>query len=124
MNAQDEVLQTELQFFDALLGGDANTLSRLLADDFQIVDIMAGNVAPKDLFVQAVGAGMLKFTKIERLEAAARLYGQTAIVVGRTRMEGSFQGQQLAVDSRYTHVFVNQGSGWQMANAQGTQIKS
>ena len=121
MSARDEVLAVEQRFFDALVAGDAGALDELLLDDFLIVDVMMGSVVPKGPFIGAVAEGHVTFQRIDREEADVRLYGDAAVVVGRTRMAGKFGGTPFEASSRYTHVFIKQGS-WRMASAQGTQI--
>ena len=62
------------------------------------------------------------FDRLELVERATRVYGDTGIVVGRTAMAGSIAGDPFEVASRYTHVFVNGDAGWRLANGQGTSI--
>jgi ketosteroid isomerase-like protein len=121
MNQVDAVLAAEQRFFDSLTASDRHSLDEILADDFTIVDVMTGNVVPKQAFLDFVSSGTVKFEKIERLEADPRFYENTAVIVGRTRMTGRFEGQSFELNSRYTHVFVKHGS-WRLAAAQGTQI--
>jgi ketosteroid isomerase-like protein len=123
VSQHDAVLKTEQDFFDALVRADRETLGQILTDDFTIVDVMAGNVVPKQPFIDFVASGGVKFHKIDRLEADARFYGDAAVIVGRTHMEGSFQDQPFTAESRYTHVFVGSNGQWSLAAAQGTQIK-
>jgi len=122
MGIEQDVLDAEQRFFSSLIEANRQALDDLLADDFTIVDIMAGNVIPKQPFVDFVAARAVSFYKIDRLEVQARFYGDTAIIVGRTRMEGSFQNHPFQANSRYTHVFVKQNEKWRLAAAQGTRI--
>jgi ketosteroid isomerase-like protein len=127
VTARDEVLAVERAFFDALLANDARALDQILAADFQIVDVAAGGVTPGKDFRDAVGARQVTFTAIETNpnEALVRFYGDTAVVIGRTRMGIQLpDGTKLSVGSRYTHVFARGGSrGWRLVSAQGTQIQ-
>lgn len=122
MTPETEVLAAERNFFDALIAADGATLKNLLPIDFTIVDVMAGNVIPQQGFIDFVTSGAVKFQKIDRVEANARFYGSTAIVVGRTEMAGLFQDQPFSASSRYTHVFIKTNDGWKLVAAQGTQI--
>jgi ketosteroid isomerase-like protein len=110
-------------FFAALLEADANYLDEVLTDDFVIVDVMSGSVFDRRSFVAAVRDGVVTFGGIEVVERRARRYADTAIVVGRTAMEGAVGDAPFALASRYTHVFVRDGDDrWRLASAQGTQI--
>jgi ketosteroid isomerase-like protein len=112
------------EFFRALVQGDVGTLERVLGDDFVIIDVMSGNEADRPMFLQALESGQLTFESIEPTERRVRHYGGTVgIVIGRTRMKGTFARQPFAASSRYTHVFVQDGTNtWQLVSAQGTQI--
>ena len=62
------------------------------------------------------------FRDIERVEARVRLYGDAAVVTGRTRMRMSVGPDEFEVRSRYTHVYVRQTETWRFVSAQGAQI--
>jgi hypothetical protein len=52
----------------------------LLADDFQIVDVMRGRLTSKPELLGAIEAGLVRFRDIQRFEARIRLYGDAAVV--------------------------------------------
>lgn len=111
------------QCFDALTAGDARSLEALLDERFLIVDVMSGAVADRAALVAALGERVLSFERVDVVERAVRRYGDTAILVGRTRMAGSFAGTAFSAASRYTHVFVRgTDARWRLASAQGTRI--
>jgi ketosteroid isomerase-like protein len=112
----------EQEFFAALVEADVETLGRVLADDFVLIDVMTGSEVPKSALLEVVGGGELQFASIERVEFRVRVYGTAAVVTGRTEMGGVYAGQPFQASSRYTHVFVAEGAGWRMVAAQGTQI--
>jgi len=113
----------EDRFFAALLAGDAEGLEELLSDDFLIVDVMSGSVAGRAPFIAALRDGSLKFDAVTLVERDTRRRGDTAIIVGRTQMAGSFAGASFAAASRYTHVLLlEQDDCWRLVTAQGTRI--
>ena len=118
MNALD----TDRQFFSALIAADARALDRILAEDFLLIDVMDGSEISKPTFLVAIGSGQIKFESIEPAENRVRLYQTTAIITGRTQMAGLIGHTPFAASSRYTHVFVDQQGEWRLATAQGTQI--
>ena len=90
------------QFFDALLAGDVSRLGPLLDERFLIVDVISGAVADRAALVAALKERALAFERIDLVERTARDYGDTAILVGRTQMAGSFAGAAFSAASRYT----------------------
>ena len=111
----------EQEFFTALVEADKTALDRLLADDFVLIDVLTGSEVPKSALLSAVADG-LQFEEINQIEFDTRVYGSVAIITGQTKMSGSYNGPRFDIDSRYTHVFVEQGNGWRLVAAQGTQI--
>lgn len=119
-----EIRRSEADFFAALLAADTAQLSALLAPDFRIVDVMSGQVADRDAFVSAVDSGDLRFLDIVTDGAAAevRTRGTVGIAIGTTSMRVNYLGTDGASASRYTHVYVHEGAGWQLLSAQGTPM--
>ena len=115
-------LEAEKSFFKALLKGDAPALQNLLADDFELVDVMQGSVIPKPALVDLVGSGALVFEKIDHLQANPRAYGDTVVITGETQMTMRMGEMSGTVHSRYTHVFGLMDGVWRFVSAQGTQI--
>ena len=56
-------------FFRALLERDGDSLDRLLAPDFLIVDVNAGGVTNRADFLGAVKSGAVTFESIETVDA-------------------------------------------------------
>jgi hypothetical protein len=115
-------LAAEQQFFSSLTSAGMDTLDQILAADFLLIDVMSGSEVTKDAFMDVLRSGMLKFEAIQALEKRVRLYDGTAVVTGRTQMSGMFNGERFALNSRYTHVYVELQGRWQLVSAQGTQI--
>ena len=112
----------EQEFFTGLIDADVETLARVLADDFLLIDVMTGSEVPRAALLEVVEGGQVRFERIDRVEYRVRVYGGTAVITGRTEMNGLFGGQPFRASSRYTHVFVDEGERWRMVAAQGTQI--
>jgi ketosteroid isomerase-like protein len=122
MMTEQHRIYLDQQFFASLMRADVTSLTQLLADDFTLVDIMSGSEVDKPAFLTAVGSGHVKFETIEPAEQLVRLYPPTIVITGRTQLKGTFGGHPFAVESRYTHVYVNQNGEWRLVAAQGTKI--
>ena len=122
MKDESGPLSAERAFFKALIDGNTEALDGLLADDFLLIDVMAGSEITKAALLSVIGAGQLKFEAIEPADSRVRFYQATALVTGSTRMRGRFGGTHFTVHSRYTHVFTLLDNEWRLVSAQGTQI--
>jgi hypothetical protein len=120
-----EVAACDDAFFAGLLTADVDSLRGLLAPQFLIVDVMAGQVADRETLLDALGSGGLRFADIipSVPDRSIRSQDGTAVVVGRTRMHFYAGDEDVTIDSRYTHVFIAEGAGWLLLSAQGTPIR-
>jgi ketosteroid isomerase-like protein len=114
--------EVEQEFFTALIEADQEVLTRLLANDFLLIDVLTGSEISKTAFLEILVAGGLSFEEANRIDFRARNYGSVAVITGQTEITGRLNGRRFEIDSRYTHVFVNQLGDWRMVVAQGTQI--
>ncbi|WP_177176712.1 nuclear transport factor 2 family protein [Faunimonas pinastri] len=120
-------LAADQAFFTALQAADSDSLNALLSDDFILVDVLSGSTIPKSVLVGFVGAGDLVFNEIERDpgDLIQRDYEGLTIIIGRTRMNMTYEGETFTAESRYTHVLIEDFElGWQLVSAQGTLIPS
>jgi hypothetical protein len=122
MKTAVDPVTAEERFFSALTSADLATLDTILGGDFLVIDVMAGSEVTKAAFMDVLRSGMLKFDLIEAAERRVRIYETTAIVTGRTQMNGHLNGERFTLNSRYTHVYVEHHGRWQLVSAQGTQI--
>jgi ketosteroid isomerase-like protein len=121
MQPEALVLAAEREFFAALIAGSADSLELLLSDDFAIIDL-TGNIIARPDFIAAIASRQLQFATTDLLEARVRFYGSTAVVTGRTQLEGKFVGRAFTASSRYTHVYAEIEGRYRLAAAQGTPI--
>jgi len=110
------------RFFAALREADVTALGEVLAEDFVLIDVLQGGEIPRAALLDAMTQGVVRFERVEVLESRARLYGNVAVITGRTEMAGQGGGQPWSARSRYTHVFVEQQGRWRLVAAQGTRI--
>jgi ribosomal protein S18 acetylase RimI-like enzyme/ketosteroid isomerase-like protein len=122
----DEVLACDESFFTALLAADIELLGTILADDFLIIDVLGGQVARRDELLGAIDSGQLRFAEVTRCaeERSVRLRDSAAVVAGRTRMVVCYQGDEVTVQSRYTHVYARENGRWRLMSAQGTPVRA
>jgi ribosomal protein S18 acetylase RimI-like enzyme/ketosteroid isomerase-like protein len=121
-----EILACDESFFAALLAADHELLGTILSGDFLIIDVLSGRVAHRDEWLGAISSGLLRFAEVTRHaeERSVRLRDSAAVVAGRTRMVMCYQGDEVTVRSRYTHVYTRESGRWRLMSAQGTPIRA
>ena len=117
-----EVLACDESFFTALLAADHELLGTILAGDFLIIDVLSGQVGRREELLDAISLGQLRFTEVTRHpgERWVRLRDSAAVVCGRTRMVMCYRGDEVTVQSRYTHAYARENGRWRLMSAQGT----
>jgi ketosteroid isomerase-like protein len=80
--AEAELKKLEREWFDAVVKRDAETLNRILADDFTALND-DGSFVNKAQITDMSQAGLVELDEIKSDEFKLRLYGNTAVVTGR-----------------------------------------
>ena len=120
-NAEREVRDMEAQWRRAWLAGDAAALDRIHADDYTAIPNI-GTVSTKAEIMADVRRGVFRYSRMEHADMTVRVYGATAVVVGRTVNDGRRGDRDVSGDFRYTRVYVKRDGRWQVVLAQYTRI--
>ena len=123
MEPIDEVLAAERQWTEAHLHGEAATLEHLMADDYLKIQ-PDGSVAGKAEVLASYQSGERSWEAAQADEYDVRLYGETAVVIGRWTARGVNHGQRFDYAARFLSVYVKRDGHWQMVAEQSTDISS
>ena len=93
-----------------------------MAEDFRIID-GHGNVENKAQFVAGVMDAKLTIDPYTVDDFDIRIYGDVALLSGRTRMTGAYDGKPFKTHYRYIDVYVRQAGSWRVASVQITRVK-
>jgi ketosteroid isomerase-like protein len=118
---EQELLQIEKEWSDALVQRDTTKLDQILADEFEGV-IPTGEVWTKETALMLVKTGTLALTSVELADMKVRVYGDTAVVTGRGLYKGKYKGGDISSDERWSDVFVKKNGRWQCVASQSTGI--
>jgi len=116
---QQGLVQIEKDWCSALVKKDAAALGRILADDYAGVNSRG---------VSSDKAGDLADLKAPNSltscvddSVKVRVYGDTAVVMGKGRRAGTYKGEAFKDRQvSYTDVFVRRHGQWQCVASQGT----
>ncbi|MCE4554111.1 nuclear transport factor 2 family protein [Roseateles cellulosilyticus] len=101
----------------AILAKDRAAIEANMADDFRQID-GRGDVETKASFVDGLVSPDLHLDPYTVEEFDVRVYGDTALLSGRTRMTGRYRGQPFKTHYRYIDVYVKQGGAWKIVSVQ------
>src|SRR6266705_5511121 len=116
-----ELTQIEHRLVKAWVDGDREMVGSVLAADWSVIDL-TGSVLTKAQVMQEFGSGDRRIEAGSVDDLSVRVFGDVAVVTGRSILAGSYQGKRASVTQRFTDVFVRRDGRWQAVASQGTQI--
>jgi ketosteroid isomerase-like protein len=115
MTATSEQLDDlDRRWTEAEAEGDATTLDGLATDDFTLVG-PAGFVLDKRQWLDRYREGDLRTRSLRFEEGPTRVYGDTAVTIGRWVQEAQFKEHPVNGEFRATRLAVRDGSEWRLA---------
>ena len=121
--AEEELLTLEKAFAEAIVRNDLEDIGRLVTDDWIIID-PNGEIVDRTRFFDVIKSGALTHDMMESEDFRVRVYGDSAVVIGVTRTQGKFMGQEFSTQERATDVFVKRDGRWQCVLTHLTRFPS
>ncbi len=122
---EDELRAIEQERLTAFVAKDIETLQRLHADDFQLIN-PGGRELSKREYIGGVEAGAIDYRLWQadsRIEV--RLYGDVAAIRYRSLIEMAVQGElQPRQSFWHTDVYEKRDGAWQVVWSQATRATS
>lgn len=105
----------------AIVAKDRAAIEANMAPDFRQID-GRGNVETKASFVEGLVSPDLVLDPYTVEDFEVRVYGDTALLSGRTRMTGRYQGQAFKSHYRYIDIYVKRAGAWKIVSVQISRI--
>lgn len=105
----------------AIVAKDRAAIEANMAEDFRQID-GAGNIENKASFVQDLLAPELKIDPYVVEDLDVRLYGDVALVSGRTKMTGTYNGKAFSSHYRYIDIYVRRAGTWKIVSVQISKL--
>jgi ketosteroid isomerase-like protein len=105
----------------AIVAKDQAAVAGNMAEDFRIIDGY-GNVDDKKKFVADILDPKLMINPYTVEDFEVRLYGDTALLSGRTRMTGKYDDKPFESNYRYIDIYVRKAGKWQIVSVQITKF--
>jgi ketosteroid isomerase-like protein len=118
-NVEEQIKKMEQDRAQAVVKGDAATLEKLTADDYMFIDRF-GNVSDKASTMSRIKSGDIKLTSNELSDLKVRVYGNTAVVTGKSETKGTVGGRDTSGPVLFTRVYVKKNAKWQAVQFQQT----
>ena len=119
---EEEVLEVEKGFAEAIVRNDPEAIERFVTDDWIIINA-DGGIIDKARFLGVIKSGTLTHDVMESDDVRVRVYGDSAVVSALTRSKGKFMGQEFTTEERATDLFVKLNGQWRCVLTQLTGFK-
>lgn len=121
MDEMDAVMAAERAWTEAHLRGDVETLARLMAEDYCKIE-SDGSVSDRRRALASYTPGTRYWEQARGDEYMVRVYGDTALVIGRWTARGMNNGAPFDYTARFLSVYVKRAGEWKMVAEQSTEI--
>jgi ketosteroid isomerase-like protein len=105
----------------AIVRKDEKAVADNMAEDFRQIDGY-GNLETRKSFVAGILDPKLTIDPYTVEELEVRLYGDTALLSGRTHMTGKYDGKVFESNYRYIDIYVRRNGAWKIVSVQITKI--
>ena len=105
----------------AIVRKDRAAIEANMAEDFRQIG-GGGNVETKTSFVEGLMSPQLEIDPYAVEDFDVRLYGDVALLSGRTDMTGRYDGKPFTSHYRYIDVYVRRQGAWKVVSVQITKI--
>src|SRR5688500_2094866 len=115
---QTEQLLREMNddWVKALVRSDAESLDRIMADDFFFAYPFEGD--DKAQFIGDVSSGDVRVEYITRENTAVRIWGSTAILTGKDSAKWYYKGRDFSGHYKIIHIYAHRNDRWQLVSVQ------
>jgi ketosteroid isomerase-like protein len=121
-SAASEITKLEEERNQAILHGDVAALDRLTSDDYTFITLR-GELRTKSEILKGFASGSFRYESRQISDLKVRLYGDTAVVTGRSVQKGIENGKDYSGNYWFTRVYVKQNGRWVTVALQTTLIQ-
>jgi ketosteroid isomerase-like protein len=120
-SVEEQIKKMERDRAAAVVKADIATLEGLTSDDYILINAN-GQLSNKAETMNNIKTGVIKLTSNEVSDMKVRVYGDTAIVTGKSTAKGSIGGRELKGPVMFTRVYVKKNGKWQSVAFQQTPV--
>ena len=111
-SVEQELIRLEKQWVDAVIKLDLAFLDRIWADDY-VWTASDGNIWSKAHTLESLKSGEDRVLSVRTDDVKVRVYGDAAVVTGRSTFNETFKGKDVSGSERFTDTWVRRSGRWQ-----------
>jgi uncharacterized protein (TIGR02246 family) len=101
--------------------GNARRMAELLTEDFTLTD-SGGTVTTRADDMANAESGAVRYELFENYDMTVRLYGDSSVVTGKTRVKGTAGSSAFAAEFQFTDTLVRRGGKWLFAASHASRL--
>jgi len=117
----DEIIALEKAFDEAIVRWDVAALDKMTSEDFTLIGLN-GNLLGKGEVLKYFATRAFEYEYRESDNVKIRVYGDAAVVTGRTLETVQKNGQDQSDAFRFTRVYIRQKGQWLLVALQPTRF--
>jgi ketosteroid isomerase-like protein len=121
-SVEREIKSLEEARNQAVLHGDVAALDRMTSGDYTFITLK-GELRTKADVLKGFASGSFHYESRQISDLNVRVYGDMAVVTGRSVQKGMENGKDYSGDYRFTRVYVKENGGWLTVALQTTLIQ-
>jgi ketosteroid isomerase-like protein len=118
---EQELIKLENEWADAWVKSDVAFFERIEADDYTYT-ACEGSVWTKAQDLALLKSGQDVITSWVLADMKVRVYGDAAVVTGRTTVKETWKGKDVSGQYRYTDTWVKRAGRWQLVASHTSKI--
>jgi len=117
------ILKSQSDSWDqAIIRKDLKAIANNMAEDFRHIG-MSGEISDRALFLKEIVSPDLVINPYTVEDFDIRVYGECALLCGRTKMTGTYKGKPFQSHYRYIDTYRRVGGEWKVCSVQTTGIR-
>ena len=121
-DAEKEINRLEDLRYEAMIKGDYATFDSIIADDW-VYHQAGGTIATKASYIATLKSGDVKIKKAVRSDVKTRVFGDTAVVMGKTDVDANIKGEDKTLHLMYLNVWAKRDNKWKLVARESTFLK-
>lgn len=121
ISTENQVRQIEIDWGVAFERRDMVTLDLLMAEEYILTDPL-GQLRTKTETLAAIETSEVDFQSTQSDDVNVTIYGETAVVTGRSTFRGRYKGWSMTGCYQYTDVLVKRNGSWKAVSSHITAL--
>ena len=117
----DSVLRTIHELCRAFETGNVERLRHNMTADFTLTS-STGVVTTLAEEINDLTSGRAKYEVFKNVDMKPRIYGNTAIVTGKTVVNGTYDGKPFEAEFQFTDTLIWKGGRWWMVSSHASRL--